>query len=214
MGFDCNYLGSRMFNPFQEGPTWEDYEALVAKKFPVRYFLNYTFKYNVIAPIKRRVGDAWYWLKCKTLPSYKFHILDLRKADPLHPYSHGYRDPSDMLMNACFLVLKKYLDEEPADPSTWETREEIESDPILSYQQRNIDEAKAIWKWWSEDRKEEERKEEELADIAAGIRCQELPDKEAYYEAMKVYSDYRLELEKRQDEKLLRLVKIRNSLWT
>lgn len=203
-------LGMREFTPFQEGKTWEDWEEHVKRLHPVRFFFARTLP-DSVAPIGWKLGRAWYWIKCHTLPSHRFHLLDLRKADPVHPYTHGYRDPCSIVEAASWLALRMYLDEEPVDPASWATPKEL-AEPHLARQKADYDEAVALWKWWSEGRREEEAREGELFRTVQAAK--EAKDREAYEAASKPWLEYHRWREEHAEEMLLRLFKIRRTLWT
>jgi hypothetical protein len=187
--------------------TWEDYDEFLSKKFPVRYFLFRTVPSFVRISVAQ-VKGAIYWLKCHTLPSHKFHILDLRKADPTDQYNHGYIDPRDALEKACWLVLQNYISENPTDPAMWWSAEEIASNPSLKESKRLYDEVNHLYYWWTVTRFDEKARSNTLMDTAIEAKRSDSA------EAWRVYFNYSQQLDEKADKMLIRLIKIRRSLWT
>src|SRR5271166_6608125 len=76
-------LPSREWTPDVEGYCWEDYDEEIKRLFPVKYFIANKvgdfIRYSIWLPITRPITDAIYWLKCYTLKSYRYHMLDLRQ---------------------------------------------------------------------------------------------------------------------------------------
>lgn len=207
-----NALPSRDFmDEGDTGYTWEDWHEEVSKKYPVRYFITDTLPF--FFRVKwRYVTEAVYWLKCKTLPSYRFHLLDLRNPGPGIEYTYGFRDKPEVMLWACFALLREYIEkEEPEDPREGFAPEELESEPLKS-QVASYVEAKALYDWWMVTRLKEEKavdllyehyskRKKEVGRDASELDCKAWLEAEALRD-------------RRAQEMLLRLVAIRESLWT
>jgi hypothetical protein len=205
---DC--LGLRDFTPYQEGKTWEDWTAYVKEHYPVRYFLVETIP-DWFRPTKMMVKDAWYWVKCHTLPSHRFHLLDFRGVDPLHEYTHGYMDPCSIMKLAGWAALRIYIEkEEPWDPSERYTAEELEAQG-LTHQKADYDEAMALYHWWMVERGEEEAERMRLYRVMKDTPHTNVEEYRAAKEPWHTAYDAH---EAKEEEMFLRLVKLRPRLWT
>lgn len=205
---DHNALPSRLFGSKPGAYTWEDWHEDAARDYAVRYFLTTTLL-RFLTYYWRRVTDAVYWVKCKTLPSYRFHLIDIRNPGPGIEYTHGFRDKPQTMLWACFVLLREYIEkEEPVNPREAWPDEALNEEPLLS-QQRTYDEAKALYDWWMVGRVEEEKAE----DACYKHYCSRkgMPDEE---EARQAWFDSSAHTDAREQEMLLRLVAIRESLWT
>lgn len=186
--------------------TWEKWVAEVRRDYPVRFFLSETLP-TMPGLLWRGVGDLWYWVKCKVHPEFRgYSILDLRKASPHIPYTHGWVDRSEALLYASFLCLRQYVEGE------------LEHLEDISEGLRDVSpseaEARALYRWWMEERHVEIERSTELFtafDALRTTRHQEDPERVEAHEAWRTYRTW---LEGRDDEMLLRLVRIRRSLWT
>lgn len=208
---DHDALGSRHFTPFQEGKTWEDWEEHVRKEYPVRFFLSETLP-NFFRPVGWKAGRVWYWIKCHVLPSHRFHLLDFRGVDPLHEYTHGYMDPCTVVWLAAWAALRSYVEkEEPTDPASWASPEELAEEPLKD-QKARYDEAIELHRWWMKGRAAEEAEESRLHKAVDDARTTH--DREAYDEASRPWLEYHRWREDHDEEMFLRLCKLRRSLWT
>lgn len=204
-------LALRSLTPFTEEKTWEDWHTHVQKEYPIRYVLSevvarwFSFQWA-------RLEHMWYWLKCHLLPSYRFHKLDLRGVDPTEPkYTHGYISPPEVLWLSAWASLCLYVNEKPQDPELWFTDDDLR-EPGLALQKANYDEAMTLHHWWTIGRKQEHEEEDRLYQVMQGWALAR--NREAYKEAQTVWLDTTRRNEEKEDEMLLRLVKIRRSLWT
>jgi hypothetical protein len=192
-------------------PTWEDWHEKVQKEYPIRYF----FAEQVVPWLTRKyvqcISDTLYWIKCHTLTKYKYHMLDLRQPgkEP-DAYRYGWLDCDNKMLYALFNILNLFVEQEMPN---WycPSEEEVAKDHSLAYQRVNYLEVKAIHYWWNVERKRQEK----LADTI-------LHD---WFEAKglgsTVQNNLRVRLDKiemdnvdKTEEMILRLLKIRRSLWT
>ena len=142
------------------------------------------------------LGTAIYWTRTHTVDRY--HLIDIsRQGD----YKWGWVDRCDAMYLACFKLLVEYVEEEgPFEIIDWD------SDDAHKHAASEI---KALYKWWKTERAAakatlEAIPVEEKTDGTFGF---EGPNWTAY---LKMSDD----LEKRDDEMLDRLMKIRKFLWT
>lgn len=193
-------------------PTWEDWEVEMRKNYPVRFFFAETFPHWYRRHIKSPIKDAWYWVKCHTLPSHRYHFLDLRqpKSEASPGYKFGWIDSDTQMLYAAFNILNNFVKHELPNfycPS----EEEVQADASLLRQRTVYLEAKAIHYWWNVERLRQLKLHLELlhkwgdAQKAGDANTQQLWDDLHKLEAA---------METKEDEMFARLLKIRRSLWT
>lgn len=206
---DYDALPMRGLGDWPGAYTWEDWEEEVRAKWPIRFWITHTFP-SYFWPLRRWVRDGWYWLKCKTLPSYKFHIIDLRNPGPGIRYTHGWRDQPDKILWAAFICLREYIEkEEPRDPASWASAEEL-AEPHLAQQKAEYDEAMALYNWWMSGRLEEDREENRRFEAMSQFP-RHTPEHRVVGDMWRDYREWR---EEREQEMLERLIRIRRRLWT
>lgn len=210
-----NSMGMRDFaSPGQK--TWEDYEDYLRLTYPVRFFLAYSVRdfvrHKLWLKLTKPLKDALYWIKCHTLPSYRFHMIDIRDKN----YRYGYQDTDHRMLLAWMSLLTYYIEVEEAYcpeldhvyEESWDNGREI-----MKRQRSNYLEAKIVYDWWHWERKAEERTKADLQHIWWELRKVNRDSKEAQaaFEAMNIFDEHVALLE---EEMLIRLVKVRKSLWT
>jgi len=181
-------------------------------KTRIRYFLNEARKWLSRWP---RVSDTFYWIRTHTKDRY--HVLNLKEAGPENKegYRWGWIDRSEMLSLATFLVLRKFVEEErPLNCSERIKELEEEGDeygelPTLREQQKDYEEIMSLYNWWVKDRFEEYKVFEDKLEEAYKKYKETSDDKDR-----DVWFDAEAAKAKREEEMLIRLVKIRNHLWT
>jgi hypothetical protein len=138
-------------------------------------------------------------------------MLDLRGVDPLSKYTHGYMDPGDVMWLAGWAALRQFVElEQPQDPAEWWTPEEA-LEPHNIRHKANHDEAMALYRYWMEERREEER---ELDALYREIPRKPRPENKDVYESkMEVWMTRSREMEERAEKMWLRLAALRLFLW-
>jgi len=210
---EYNALEDEDFSDEPQGKTWQDWHRTVKQMHPVKYFLAETLadwvRYKVWFPVKRPFSKAHYWLVSHLVPSRRYHMLDLRQEGG---YQYGWQDVPEKMLYAMFNLLGEYLNkEEPNDLTQWYSREEIEANEGYKAQQDAIDEARAIYHWWTVGRKEEQKAKDEMQSLWWAAKKAKDPKKEEYWEKMQKMDD---DMETKTDEMIARLMKIRRTLWT
>ncbi len=197
-------------------PTWEDYEEKLKEMYPVRYWFAYTarnfLRYKIWIKGTKPFKDAWYWLKCHTLKEYKFHLIDIRDKD----YDFGYRDTDERIMRACFSLLTHYIEEEnpycPTEDDIAANEDECFRQLDQGQHDRHL-EAKTLYDWWHVGRFEEAAERKRLLDSWYELfeKNRKSPETKA---ARALYNVAEEAEHTREEEMLIRLMKIRKSLWT
>jgi hypothetical protein len=182
--------------------TWEDWHRDTRRDYPFRYWLTHTFP-QFFWPMQRIVKGTWYWLKCHTLPSYRYHMLDLRNPGPGIDYTYGWLDRDTVILYAAFTCLRQFVEkEEPEDPTKWSTDDGCD----WSEHKKHHDEVMALYDWWMRERLEDIAAEEKAWDACYNDHKDE--------EARQVWLDTQQLNEDREQEMLIRLVNVRRYMWT
>lgn len=216
---EYNALPSNIFDditdedPEPDRYTWEDWEAEMRRDHPVAWFLRREvpkpFR-TAFRRVKRPIDDAIYWVQCHTLPSYRFHILDLRNPGGGEKWSYGWRDRTNILLWANFKILTDFVElEQPFDIVTYAatlTPEKIEQEGIA----RQVEihrEMMDLYHWWKTGREAALKQLDTFPDNSD-------PDKAARRKARDAWHELRRKLDADDQTNLLRLVAIREYLWT
>jgi hypothetical protein len=214
LGHDSNALQMRDFDPFISPSEycWEDWEKEVRVRFPVRWFFNKTLP-KLFRPIRRigyRMGRVWYWVQCHTLPSYKFHIVDIRETkSSRHSYRFGWIDSDGRMLLANFAILRDFVEKEkPSSLREYHTEEEIDAMGARS-QQDAYDEVMALYRWWTLDRHTEEDRVDGLFDLS-----EKATTSQERHKLVQDWSQARDQMKNMEDEMLIRLIKVRGTMWT
>jgi hypothetical protein len=143
---------------------------------------------------KKRLRDAlstaFYWLRTHTI--HRYHIVDMRS--PRNGYKWGWIDRSEGVMYAAFAVLVDFVENEYPGMVDWDWSEESRT---------SRDEFMALYRWWTKERKEEHDAHD--AECSRVFATKE--DRKRIYDAGEA-------LEAKDTEMLIRLIKVRNVLWT
>lgn len=212
LGFSSNYALGSSFLGSEGADTWEEYYKKCKELHPIKWKLSETVKWFQHWP---RVKDVFYWLRTHTYNRY--HILNLKEAEPENKdgYKWGWIDRCDVLLLANFLVLRKFVEEErPWNCSERIKKLEVDGDENgellhLYNQQKDYEEIMSLYNWWVKDRLEENVQfEKNITDYYNDWKKDPTEDnKQKWFHA----EDAR---NRREEEQLIRLVKIRNCLWT
>lgn len=204
---DSNALGSKHFGNQPGQPTWEDWEEKVKKMYPVRYWLIEELWPWIRVKWRIHVTDRWYWLVSHVVPSRRYHMLDLRQPKG---YRYGWLDSDSQMTYALFNILNNFVEHEMGD---WycPSEEEIEANPGLLRQRNHWLETKAIHHWWNVERLRQQEKHDKLLHDWSEARKANSHNVQQLWDDLKKAEKA---LEDKEEEMLLRLVKIRRSLWT
>lgn len=202
---DGDWLPLRTATPFVKGYTWEDWEAEMRSKHPVRWLLTESLP-RAARRIAYRIGSAWHWVADRTVR--RNHLVDLRRAGG----GYGYVEPCDALRLACWACLVSYVeDSQPFDPADRFTPEDL-AHPAVAGQKAVYDEVMSLYRWWTVGRLEDIRLERSrYADVESAA---ERLDEQAYGAAVDGWLSVRESNEERDEANLRRLVELRRHLWT
>lgn len=219
-----SFFASELF-PNEDSPgeyTWEQWERDSKLKYPVRYWLTETLPFWVSTRILRSIKDFSYWLTSHLIPSRKYHLLDLRQPKSLpeeYQYRYGWIDSDSQMLYACFNILCNYVENELGEdsPVKHEFTEEELNDPQDGELNRNFkseyDEIKTIYHWWKVDRLVEKKRCSEALttwyDAHSEARHSE-KEQQLYNELHTLDAGYAT----KEEEMLIRLIKIRGRMWT
>lgn len=212
-------LQSKSLSPDAQGPTWEDWHAKVKELYPIKYWFLETVRnfitYNVWWKISKPIAKLYHFLVSHIIPSRKYHLLDLRQPyneDYIDHYRYGWIDVPEKMLYALFNLLGDYLNKEsPVDLTEYYSKEHIESDPSLKQQYNNLCEAKAIYMWWTTERKLAYKEYYDLLHQWSSVRKENKTFAEELFVKL---TNKESAIEEKTEEMIARLMKIRKSLWT
>jgi hypothetical protein len=214
LGQKSNALPSRKITPETKEFSWEDYDALLKEKYPIRFFLFKTLKGFIeekfVDPIRYPLKRFYEWVKYNFHPKHKYHMLDLRQWSEQDSYHYGWRDVDNRMLYAMMNLLAEYFKEKPYDLTLYYTLEQINSDPIMKLQYENLQEAKTIMSWWKVNRQVKLKEIDNCLNEWYKWR----DNKDFAKILMDKLRKAEEELEIVTEETLIRLVRIRKSLWT
>lgn len=206
-------LRIRELQPFRSGRTWDEWREYVRAQYPARYFVRETIP-DAADTVLRKTRDALYWLKCHTLPAYRFHLLDLRGVDRVQRYSYGYTDPREVMTVAGWAALDMWVKEEPFNPH--ESDEEEEDPELLAQHIARYDEAMTLHRWWFVERAGEHAEIDREYGLYSSRR-QELVtarDHEGYEALTKEWLARCQTRDEKEQAMWMRLAALREYLWT
>lgn len=177
----------------------------------------------------RTASDGVYWVRYRVQPSMQFHFV----RTGLKP---GYADVDERMLHACMTLLGEYIDENDGAEALAAWSQELRGTPdphapagLNDAQADRQDEAVAIYRWWTVTKPADERRRDELTQALFGKRrmtFEPVGGNADFYE-MKMdpftedeetlHADLRALEKKIEDDEetmLVRLMKIRRSLWT
>lgn len=194
--------------------TWEDWDELVRKDYPIRYFLCETLPLKFHIHIKRPITDALYYLKCHLLPGHRYHKLDLRqpvdKKQGISGYRYGWIDSDTQMLYALFNILNNFVKHEVPN---WycPSEEDVQADPGLLRQRNNWLETKAIHYWWNVERARQQKEYDDLLHRWSAAQKNNAPETHQLWDELNKMEKAQQD---KEDEMVSRLLKIRHSLWT
>lgn len=215
-------LPMRTFGAEPGDYTWEDWEADAMRDYPVRYFLSETVPMWWRVKISMNIEHAWYWLRTHTV--HRYHKLDLRQpyTGTDDDYDWGWIDEDRQMLYACFNILVDHIDLRNSSKYHYGTtekdfaalRKEIEEDKegcviTLKNQLHFLEEAKALYDYWTVKRKVDLNKRRALLHDWHNNRGQD-PGEHKWNALQKAEEEF----DKEEEEMLIRLMKIRRYLWT
>ena len=213
---------------------WADWKNEMKEKYPIRYFLNQDFESTFVWPITHRIQRVQEWVRYRT--TRRYHIV----STGMKP---GYSDVTERMLHVNFNMLKDFVEIEKARMWDWGEQPKMEQ-PGVSHliweigldadnkfhnqQSANAREQYELYDWWTNIRPlrvdsfetPEHKAYWKLRNDIYGSGCFFCADKDTpeLKKAQKAAYELSDTLDKQyseEDEKnLIRLMKIRQSLWT
>ena len=184
VGFSSDFLGIRAMKPLSGKECWEDYHALIKKRYPVKYFFL-TYLRRQINRWKSICEDVIWDIIYRIHPPHQYHLLKLSQP---FGYQRGWIDSNTQMVFANFNILVNFVEKECGGIENVEKELQYYTDNFSHYRRnyeffRELTELYNYWKW-------------------EGIR---------YYQYCRPYEPYD---EDKETEMLIRLIKIREGMWT
>jgi len=185
---------------------------------------------DALRDIKRPFHDIWYWIRCHTINRY--HMLDLRTKE----YRYGWMDQDWRMFHACFNCLVEFVEKEDGlgmlkrqigcfDELSEEEHSTENKKKHNEEATRVYEEIFKLYHWWKEDREKEYDEIHHICDgMDLSIKFKESPehpgcriwDTSHFFENPKweEFSKKKEEFERKDDDNLDKLIKLRKYLWT
>jgi hypothetical protein len=205
-----NTLGFRNHGAQPGQKTWQDYYEYLRATYPVRGLIATTLNdalHNAWWSITRPIRDVRYYLVSHLIPSRRYHMLDLRQPNG---YRYGWNDFDNRLKYAMFNLLNQFVERELPNICC-PTEEEAITETYLATQRNAYLEAVAIHNWWSVERPAAYKSINDLLVKTYGNGVPKLNDCRDDVDALQKMED---DLDAKETEMMMRLIKVRKSLWT
>ena len=206
---------------------FRDWDLKLKKEFPFRYAMN-----NFFSDIYRRfilfpswrLRDAWWGIKYRVVPKYKYTEYKLARLKP------GYQDTDTLILYFAFEQFEVFMKRQLTNPRhVWEyTKEHFEDWMEDDEVEAEIAERNALWKemnelyeWWTVTVPNQEETLPEYNELpeewgTMAVFNEDFDNEPQMIEHKKI-SDQRIQIEeqwkKDETEYLIRLMKIRMMLW-
>lgn len=194
--------------------TWESWHQEMKVKYPIKYFLTETLTLWWTVHITMQLEHAWYWLKSHTYR--KYHLLDLRQPDThtQDDYRWGWQDKDRMMLYACFNLLVSFVEEEMGGTQKflehikWLQEESPEGNWAQTYS-----EMWDLYHYWTALRKASAMELDEVRDDWHQTRQVEgkCPLEEIKFARLQ---EMERAFKEEETRNLIRLIKIRESMWS
>ena len=220
-------------NVARSSEDWRDFKIFHKKNNPIRYFLNEDFNSIFIWPWSMPLRRAKEWIEYRT--TRRYHVVKTGQKP-------GYSDLSEKMLHVNFNMLKEFVEVEKAHMWQWSESEFKSEQPGVSHllwemgldddnehqnqQSVNAREQYELYDWWTNVRPYRESIDvgweayHELRNEIYGDECFFCSDKDTpeLKELQKKWIATSSIMEKNYAEEdeamLIRLMKIRGSLWT
>lgn len=163
----------------------------------------------------RHISKALYWLRTHTYNRY--HMLDMRNK--VNGYAWGWHDRSELILFANMALLRDFIEKEKAFEChvNWD-----EEEHHIAAKKEML----TIYDWWTKGRAAEHKKEDELLEAAypnpfefepipgssmLRLKNDETPELRKLRDQCREMEDA---LEEKDEEMMIRLIKVRGYMWT
>jgi len=162
--------------------------------------------YRVLAPIDYFL----YWVKCHTLKSHRFHLLDLRQPKTHYQaYRYGFLDTDYCILYACFNLLTDYVKHHNPNLLNQHWIDDYKANYGFDRQAIRYQIAHDLYIWWNKTRQTKLQEIDRLCkEWHATANNQQLST-----QFRTTQLDRETALAKETQEKLEQLISIRESLW-
>ena len=214
---------------------WGAWKKEMKEKYPIRYFLNQDFEATFIWPWSMRLQRVQEWVKYRT--TRRYHIV----STGMKP---GYSDVTEKMLHVNFNMLKDFVEIEKAHMWDWSGEQPKMEQPGVSHliweigldadnsinnqQSANALEQYELYNWWTNIRPfrvdpfetPEHKAYWKLRNDIYGSDCffcedKDTPElKKAQKAAYELSDTLDKQYSKEDEDNLIRLMKIRQSLWT
>lgn len=154
-----------------------------------------------------QIKEMWYWVRCHT--TFRYHMIDVRNKD--YGYQYGFIDCDHLIFLACFKILKDFVELQNFRP--------YEGNDAPWVQVRDDREIMELYNWWIYDRNIEQERVAKLYVALPQSAWEFIPSLEGCFTIAdcperKEWSKAVDKLDKKDQEMLERLIKVRGKMWT
>lgn len=207
-----------------EDYTWEDWHEDVKALHPIKYFFAITLIDWWVVHISMNIEHFIYWIRSYT--THRYHKLDLRQphTGTDDDYRYGWIDECHQILLANFTILVNHVNSRNSckfnfgttQESLSELREIIDKSnefevDVLKAQLRDLEEIDALYQYWTVERKADLKKKYELLRDWSEHRLEDQEKDNTLWDAMNAFDNA---FEEKEEEMLIRLIKIRKAMWT
>jgi len=218
-----NAMPSRFFQNYKGEATWEDYYEKLKELYPIKFLLLKTIPdfitYKIYYRIANPIGRFWEFISCNTIPSRMYHFVDIRqeksKIDPIDDYRYGWIDPCQSIVFANFSILNKFIKDGAFYCPSEEDINNCEFDDektTLILQRDRYNEMMEVYNYWNTERKILAKEDGIALDMWSRYRKEDPQSKETR-DAWDHLKSTQKKFDDKEEEMLIRLIKMRKNLW-
>lgn len=174
---------------------WDIYDAEMKRKYPIRMWIKNKW-HNIYYSLLRFKNNIYYGIYYRLIKNWAVVDSGLPR---------GYHDKPELMLHVNFQLLKDFVEKEKTDNIDWSSDGDSKA----------WAEIQSLYNWWTRDFKERESIEESIhlkveANMEKGIKSFDAPNMEYYKELNELEKQWNNE----NNENLIRLMRVREFLWT
>lgn len=200
-----NALPMRSFQPFVKGYCWEDFDIEVKKLYPIRYWIDRVIFRWLSQKVYNLRMFYYHW---RSILIDKDHLIDLRQKG-CDFYDGGYLDEVTQILYANFTILVKLVDSKEFKRTSAFYKNESDEDKCDKKCKDDIREMESLHHYWTIERGMNSKYLSKLHRDLENF----LDDENKYEKAWKKIHAFSQKISDEEDDNLIRLIKIRKSMW-
>lgn len=171
---------------------WDIYDAEMKRKYPITMGFKH-FITGIYYSLVRKKDKIYYWFYYRLVKNWSIVNSGLPR---------GYHDKPELMLHCNFQLLKDFVEKEkPGEMINWE------SDENHSYAWNEI---QSLYNWWIKDFPQRVELEENIYSQTEQKEINKEQKRELYKELAELEKQWNIE----NNENLIRLMRVREYLWT